>query len=855
MLVVQVKSPLANGTLLTNSATLVDTQGGSADASLTTTVQSAPILSLSISDSPDPVAAGEQITYVLSFSNSSSVSVTALGVTLTNTLPSNTTFVSASDAGSVDNTNTLVTWSLGDLAPGDGGIRTLVVQVDSSLADGTLLGNSATLQDTQGNSAAASQTATVQSTPILSLSVSDSSDPVAAGSEITYVLSFSNSSSADESAVGVTLTNTLPSNTTFVSASDEGSVDNTGTLVTWSLGDLAPGGSGTRTLVVQVNSPLANGTLLTNSATLKDTQGSSATSNENTNVQSASLLSLSVSDTPDPVEAGQEVTYKLSFSNSSSANDTAAEVTLTNTLAANTTFVSASDGGTVEGGIVTWSLGDLAPGASGTRTLVVQVNLALANGTLLTDSAKLKDSQGNTAIANQTTTVHNIAGLSLSQGFDPDPPFSGGQLTITLSFSHSSSSNETAFQVTLTDTLPTNTTFVAASDGGIVNDTGTLVTWSLGALAPGASGTRTLVVQLASSLLIGTQLVNNAALLDAEGHSSNSMYTTVVGVLDGVTVNSVVSRRFELNFAEPSQIPTSERFDFPTSSGEEPKQPAPEATTQTADGQTTQGAGEGTTQTAGGQTTQGAGEGTTQTAGGQTTQSAGEETAQGTWEETTQPPEGAGMQAVKQVTIETTDEGGVQRIYMTGGQAVNHETIVTTDEGGVDRIIITGRQVEINQQVASASMRTSESYEEQPQVSEEKGDINSDRFPNPDEVRYSLDLSKEMRTVERGSEVTFTVRLNRHDNFEGLVSFNIPNSIPGTLWTFSQLSAVLGPSDNTVPIRFSIKTTTTTPLGEHKIIIEATSSDMKMEKTLILKVEPSRKSSVPTEGLTPVSPS
>jgi uncharacterized repeat protein (TIGR01451 family) len=538
MLVVQVKSPLANGTLLENSATLVDTQGGSAVASLTTTVQSAPILSLSVSDSPDPVAAGEQITYVLSFSNSSSASVTALGVTLTNALPSNTTFVSASDAGSVDNTSTLVTWSLGDLAPGGSGTRTLVVQVDSSLADGTLLGNSATLQDIQGNSAAASQTATVQSTPILSLSVSESSDPVAAGSEITYILSFSNSSTADESAVGVTLTNTLPSNTTFVSASDEGSVDNTGTLVTWSLGDLAPGGSGTRTLVVQVNSPLANGTLLTNSATLQDTQGSSATSNENTNVQSASLLSLSVSDTPDPVEAGQQVTYKLSFSNSSSANDTAAEVTLTNTLAANTTFVSASDGGTVEGGIVTWSLGDLAPGASGTRTLVVQVNLALANGTLLTDSAKLKDSQGNTAIANQTTTVHNIAGLSLSQGFDPDPPFPGGQLTITLSFIHSSSSNETAFEVTLTDTLPTNTTFVAASDGGIVNNTGTLVTWSLGTLAPGASGTRTLVVQLASSLLIGTQLVNNAAVQDAEGHSSNSMYTTVVGVLERLTVLS-----------------------------------------------------------------------------------------------------------------------------------------------------------------------------------------------------------------------------------------------------------------------------------------------------------------------------
>jgi uncharacterized repeat protein (TIGR01451 family) len=442
------------------------------------------------------------------------------------------------------------------------------------------------------------------------------------------------------------------------------------------------------------------------------------------------------------------------------------------------------------------------------------------------------------------------------------------------------------------------------------------------------------------------------------------MYTTVVGVLEGDTVNSV-SRKFELNFPEPSQFPTSEGFEFPTSSGEEPKQ---------------------------------------QTAGGQTTQSAGEETAQGTGEETTQPPEGAGRQAIKQVTIETTDEGGVQRIYMTGGQAVNHETIVTTDEGGVDQITITGNRVGVTQQVASAPSRPSKEPQEKVTSNQDErqqrrvggieeacasivslhgsfdpelvligaqvtftlefvntsgdetvqdltlrnilpegmkfvsasndgvefgnvitwrlgglqpgeqgtrsfvaqanfpptggtfltknnaytespgehcartrhditiqpvslGDDDNDGFSNGDEVRcgsdpkdaasscYSLELLEEDKVVERGSELTFTVLLRRNFNFEGEVTFNTSNNIPGVLWTFSRLSAVLNQTDGMVSFPFTIKTTTTTPLGEHKIIIEATSGDMKMEKTLILKVEPSRKSSVPTEGLTPVSPS
>jgi len=188
----------------------------------------------------------------------------------------------------------MVTWSLGDLPPGIGGTRTLVVRVDSPLPDGTLLTNNATLRDILGYSTTASQTTSVQSTPVLSLSISDSPDPVEAGGQITYSLSFGNSSAANKTALGVTLTGTLPTAASFVSASDEGTI--AGGVVTWSLGDLPPGISGTRTLVVRVDSPLPDGTLLTNSTTLEDVQGDSTTASQTTSVQSAPILSLSVTD-------------------------------------------------------------------------------------------------------------------------------------------------------------------------------------------------------------------------------------------------------------------------------------------------------------------------------------------------------------------------------------------------------------------------------------------------------------------------------------------------------------------------------------------------------------------------------
>jgi len=130
------------------------------------------------------------------------------------------------------------------------------------------------------------------------------------------------------------------------------------------------------------------------------------------------------------------------------------------------------------------------------------------------------------------------------------------------------------------------------------------------------------------------------------------------------------------------------------------------------------------------------------------------------------------------------------------------------------------------------------------------GDNDNDNFPNVDEVRcgsdpkdpastcYSFELLEEDRTVKRGSGVTFTVMLRRNFNYEGEVSFNTPNSIPGVLWTFSRLSAELTPADGMVSFPFTITTTASTPLGQHKIRIQANSGGMTSEQTLILDVVP-----------------
>src|SRR5262249_8391447 len=64
----QLAPVLANGTLLSPQATISDSSADVATAAETTTVSSAPVLNISMADSPDPIATGDTLTYTLTYS-------------------------------------------------------------------------------------------------------------------------------------------------------------------------------------------------------------------------------------------------------------------------------------------------------------------------------------------------------------------------------------------------------------------------------------------------------------------------------------------------------------------------------------------------------------------------------------------------------------------------------------------------------------------------------------------------------------------------------------------------------------------------------------------------------------------
>lgn len=99
--------------------------------------------------------------------------------------------------------------------------------------------------------------------------------------------------------------------------------------------------------------------------------------------------------------------YTFTYGNQSTG--TVNSPSLTYTLPAGVTFVSASNGGTLSGSTVTWALGNLATGATGTRT--VTVNLGTIGSTTFHSGAVswLVGTQRFAVTSNVVTTVYSVS--------------------------------------------------------------------------------------------------------------------------------------------------------------------------------------------------------------------------------------------------------------------------------------------------------------------------------------------------------------------------------------------------------------------------------------------------------------
>jgi uncharacterized repeat protein (TIGR01451 family) len=501
-------------------------------------------LIISKTDSPDPVLAGQNLTYTISVTNNGPSTATL--VTVTDTLPGGVTYVSTSPSqGNCSGTST-VTCDIGSLANGANATITIVVVPTTT----GILSNTASVSGNEadpvsGNNSATEQTTVNPASTDLSITKSDSPDPVLVGQNLTYTISVTNN--GPSTATQVTVTDTLPPGAIFISASGSGWIcGQVGGVVTCTRATLAVSTAPVITITV---TPTSTGTI-SNTACVSGNEPdpnpgndcSTANTTVNSNPNSADL-SITKTDVPDPVERRADLTYTMVVTNNGSLNATG--VTLTDTLPSGITIrsMSTTQGScSSSGSVVTCNLGAMENGSSATVTIVVRSN---STGTL-TNTASVTGNQsdsnsGNNSITVTTTVVTSAADLSVTKTDSPDPVTVGNSLSYTIVVTNNGPSR--ADGVMLTDTLPGGVTYVNAwSTRGTCSEAGGTVTCNIGRMRDGRSETVTIVVTpTGTGTLTNTASVTSSEADPVPGNNSATETTTVNAPSNNTPAGSNVS--------------------------------------------------------------------------------------------------------------------------------------------------------------------------------------------------------------------------------------------------------------------------------------------------------------------------
>jgi uncharacterized repeat protein (TIGR01451 family) len=396
----------------------------------------ADLLVTATSSARSAVVPGQPITYTFTVTNRSAATPATL-TELFDQLPAGATFVSATTSqGTVSEGNGRVTADLGTVSNGTPATVTVTV---TPTATGTL-SNTATATNDAGATAIANLTpaaiqTTVNAVPstAANLQVSQTPSPtgVLPGQPFTYTLTVSNSST--NAATGTLLGDQLPVHFIFISAtSSQGTVTQSGSVVTANLGTIPNGTPATVTILGTFTGP---GTY-TNTAVAATTAGNVMPGNNS----STSMVTVGAPPSPSaeiavvltgPTTAalGQTVTYTTNVYNQSTTSQAAGTV-LTLSLPAGFTFVSASASqGTITqaNGVVTVNLGTVTHAGIDVMATPTATGSASVMATATTTAGEFFV-LNNTATA--TTTVSQAA-VQVVLTASPTRPIPGQALTLT----------------------------------------------------------------------------------------------------------------------------------------------------------------------------------------------------------------------------------------------------------------------------------------------------------------------------------------------------------------------------------------------------------------------------------------
>ena len=421
-------------------------------------------------------------------------------------------------------------------------VNTATVAAAGGITDPTPANNSATDTDT-----------ILSSQADVSITKTDGQASDVPGTSISYTIVASNAGPAG--APSVTVADTFAASLTGVTWTCTGAGGGTCTANgAGNINDTAnlPNGASVTytvnaTIAANATGTLSNTATATVGGAITDPNAANNSATDTTTLTPQADLAITLTDTPDPVTAGTNLTYVATATNNGPSDAT--DVAITLPLPANTTLVSATvSGGTCVATTCTFA-GATAPGASRSVTYVVLVAASVANGSTITATASASsattDPNGANNSASTTTDVIAVADLVIGLTSSATQVLINVPVTFTATSQNLGPSDAQNVSITLTLTpdfrYSSHVATGATCTTPQIGTTGAIVcTWA-GATAPGV--TRTLSV---------------VAYSNNEGNTAVNASTTS-NTTDPVANNNAASQSVVVGFPF-NEIPTLSQY-------------------------------------------------------------------------------------------------------------------------------------------------------------------------------------------------------------------------------------------------------------------------------------------------------
>ncbi|HEX4519126.1 MAG TPA: DUF11 domain-containing protein [Gaiellaceae bacterium] len=320
---------------------------------------------LRLTHSPGSIDKGQQVTYTATVHNSGNAA--ASNVAVQDLVPSKASLVSSSASQGSCSGNPTIVCSLGALNPGASATVTIVVTANQQ---GWMTDHAWVSTNPPGNWQHHRTTSVFvhDVSPNLDLRLTGSPGTVDPGQQVTYSATVTNRGNGPDA--NAAFQDLLPGRATLVSANASQGSCSGSPVILCNLGALNAGASATVAIVVTGNQ---SGKLTDHGWVSANPPGHwQHERSVDTNVRNVSpQLALRLGGSPGSLDAGQQVTYTATVTNTGHGLDTNAG--FQDLLPGNTTLVSVSASqGTCSGNpTIVCNLGSLSPGGSATVTIVV----------------------------------------------------------------------------------------------------------------------------------------------------------------------------------------------------------------------------------------------------------------------------------------------------------------------------------------------------------------------------------------------------------------------------------------------------------------------------------------------------